>query len=177
MCTTHKSLFAAGPVTTAISNMEDIISSLDKIDLESLSDEAAVGPQLIAAARRMIARLEPPFTQVWNTAVVPVHVTVAYKILSDIGLWEAWRAADGKEATLMELWEMCKVPCDSVLLREIRSDQVYLRDSMIANGMSQVVFSCPLLLAIFSSRLGKIAGVLHLPRWLWEIKKVQRTTA
>lgn len=99
-------------------DVEKVISSLDQISAQSLGDEIDAGARLIEAARRMIARLESPFTQMFHLFQVPGHVAVALRILADIGLWKAWCEADGKDATLMELWEMCKVPCDSVLLRK-----------------------------------------------------------
>lgn len=105
---------------TAI-DVEGIISSLDAVSADSIGgggdDVSGANVRLVEAARKMIARLEPPFMQVWGTSIVSSHVSVALKIVADIGLWEAWRDAGGKEATLTELWDMCKVTCDIVLVR------------------------------------------------------------
>lgn len=101
----------------AAAHVEAIISSLDGMSTDSLGGDDGAAVRLVEAARRMIARVEPPFMQVWGTSIVPMHVDVALRIVSDLGLWEAWREAGGREASLTELWNMCRVPCDIVLLR------------------------------------------------------------
>lgn len=100
-------------------NVDHAVSILDQIDAQCLGDNPYAGAQLIEAARRMISRIEPPFMQIIHTSLTPFSVHAALKIVSDLGLWEAWRQAGGKEATITELWNLCKVTCDIVLLRMV----------------------------------------------------------
>lgn len=99
--------------------IDEAISTLDQIDAQSLRDNPYAGAQLIEAARRMISRLESPFMQIVHTSLLPASVHVALMIVSDLGLWEAWREAGGKESTLTELWDLCKVSCDMALFRRL----------------------------------------------------------
>ena len=130
---------------TMATNVESVVSILDKIDAQSLGHDAAALLQLTTAAKKLVARLESPFMQILETSVVPVQLTSALQVISDMGLWEAWRRAGGKEATLFELKEMCSVPCDTVFLRESASCvlivfaqaivlTVYLRPSSYISG-------------------------------------------
>lgn len=99
-------------------NIDDAIAMLDKIDARSLDHNAGALLRVIEGAKRLVASLESPFMNKFCTAVVPMQVTASLRVISDIGLWDAWRGGGGKEATLIELSDMCTTPCDVELLRK-----------------------------------------------------------
>lgn len=106
-------------VTMAAIDVDSIVTSLDKIDAQSLSHDAGASGRLMEAARKIIARLELPFMQIFYTTQFPASLYASLKIVSDIGIWQTWREAGGKEATLVELWDTCSIPCDINLLRRL----------------------------------------------------------
>lgn len=116
---------------------KDIIANLDKISLDSLGDDNDARSRVLEAARRMVARLETPFEQAWRWSWIGNNVFAVLQILMDLGVWEEWRKAGGKEASLEELLDLCKVPCDLMLLREF----VYIYTSLcgIPMGVSAVL--------------------------------------
>jgi hypothetical protein len=100
-------------------NVQNIVANLDKISLDALDDDNDARVQVLEAARRMVARLETPFEQAWRWSWIGFNVFSVLQIIMDLGLWEEWRKAGGKEASLEELLDLCKVPCDLMLLREL----------------------------------------------------------
>ncbi len=97
---------------------KEVVSNLDDIDLGNLDNDDAARSEIIAAARRLLSRLETPFEQVWRLSWVNINTFVVCQILVDLGLWEAWAAAGGCEASLEDLFGLCRTPCDMMLLRK-----------------------------------------------------------
>lgn len=97
-------------------DIETVITFLNNVDAEELRKHATTGDTLraLTAARKFLRKLQSPFQRV-EQHLCNQDSACGISILSDIGLWEAWRAAGGKEATLDELWELCK-HCDITLL-------------------------------------------------------------
>lgn len=101
-------------------NIQDVLDYLNGLDVASLQEgaEAADVLTLLNTAKRFVRKLESPFQRVHDFTTLATQLTYCLLILEDLGLWAAWRAAGGGEASLTELWERCAVPCDIALLRE-----------------------------------------------------------
>lgn len=100
------------------SKSDHIVGTLDNVSLDDLGTHPGDRIAVIEAAKRMLARLETPFEQVWQLSLVGATVASAIRVIRNVGLFEAWREAGGKEASLEELWVLSKTHCDIVLLRE-----------------------------------------------------------
>ncbi|KAK2600778.1 hypothetical protein N8I77_010286 [Diaporthe amygdali] len=112
--------------------VDQIVATLDGVNLDQVDSDPGARMRVIDAARRMLARVETPFERMWHVAQVNITLTAACRILVDIGLFEAWREAGGKDALLMELWELCRIHCDMALLRRL------LRLCVAANMVEEV---------------------------------------
>jgi hypothetical protein len=94
------------------------LRTLDSVDLETCDGSEEARYQLIEGARRLISRLETPFERIWYHTWVAFNNLAIFRIMTDLGLWEGWRAAGSEEATIDELLDMCRVHCDKSLFRE-----------------------------------------------------------
>lgn len=118
-CVTH-----CLPVDTAIEIMstplQNVLATLDELSLESVGNDETARRNLIASAERTLARLRTPYEQLWHFGFVGPMVFWVTRVLVDVGFFEGWAEVGGREATLHELWESCKVPhLDIELLREL----------------------------------------------------------
>lgn len=98
--------------------VQEVIATFDGLSFENLETDEKTRREIIASAERALARLRTPYEQLWNTGYVSPMVIWTTRVLVDIGLYEGWGEIEGREATLQELWEVCKVPnVDIELLR------------------------------------------------------------
>ncbi|KAK4217301.1 S-adenosyl-L-methionine-dependent methyltransferase [Rhypophila decipiens] len=100
----------------------DAIKSIDAINLESIGRDAEnERRQTIAAAYRLLARLETPFEQMWKYTAT-LNTMAALQTLIDLGLWQGWKEdhVDSEpEKSLDDLLKCCRHPCDKELLRRL----------------------------------------------------------
>ncbi|KAI5920248.1 S-adenosyl-L-methionine-dependent methyltransferase [Camillea tinctor] len=101
------------------SDVEQIIASLDGINLETLDNDRDARLEVIAAARRMIARVETPFERSWRLSWINGIVHAACQVILDLGIWQNWAESGREEVRLEDILEMCNVPCDMMLLRRL----------------------------------------------------------
>lgn len=73
---------------------EAAVATLDAVQTDGFGDEAT-RLAVLAAARRLVARLETPSEQASNLAFVHPVVFAAVQTFIDLGIWEAWVAANG----------------------------------------------------------------------------------
>lgn len=110
---------------------EEIVSYLDGVTPGTFGDDLHGRLQVTTAARRMLARVDAPFEHMWHLGSHEMLLSLC-RILTDMGLWESWREAGGHEATLAELRDQCKVPCELDFLRRL------LRPLTAANLMHEL---------------------------------------
>ncbi|KAH7027955.1 O-methyltransferase [Microdochium trichocladiopsis] len=73
------------------------------------------------AARRLLARLETPFEQVWALTFEASGIIAGLQLVQDLGIWAKWAEADaespGTSRTLDELQSWGSSKCETNLLR------------------------------------------------------------
>lgn len=98
--------------------VEDILATLDGLSIDKVEVDESGRRKIIASVERMLARLRTPYEVLWHIGFINPMLCWVLRVLVDVGLFEGWAENGGKEATLHELWEMCKVPrLDIELLR------------------------------------------------------------
>ncbi|GKT97728.1 O-methyltransferase [Colletotrichum tofieldiae] len=133
--TTTNMPFAAKPISTtttengmdaaAALSVKSILPTLDGVTLETCDGSEEARYQLLEASRRLIARLETPFERIWYHTWVSLNNLAIFRIMTDLGLWEGWRAAGCQEASLDELLGYCKRGCDKSLFRMLTEEIFY----------------------------------------------------
>lgn len=99
--------------------VQDVLATLGELSFESVGDDETARRELIASAERALARLRTPYEQLWNFGFASPMVLWVTRALVNVGFFEGWAEVGGKEATLHELWELCKVShLDIELLRK-----------------------------------------------------------
>lgn len=102
--------------------VEDMFAAVEELSFDSVNADESTRRRIIASAERTLARLRTPYEQLWQFGLVGPMVIWVTRVLADVGLFEGWAKAGGKEATLHELWECCNATnLDLELLREFAS--------------------------------------------------------
>ncbi|KAH9887820.1 putative O-methyltransferase [Xylariomycetidae sp. FL2044] len=114
-----------------------LVAALDAVDVGALlasgngsDSNSDARNELLAASRRLTARLEDPFERLWHLSWIGPVTHAVLQVVMDLGLWEAWRthATRGKTTTeddhdddvsLEELMDLCRTRCDMMLLRRL----------------------------------------------------------
>lgn len=104
----------------ATTNIQDVLAYISNLDVDSLKKDADAAEvlTLLNAARRFVKKIESPFQRVHDVTSLSTQMSFCLLILEDLGVWESWLKAGGREASLREVWERCPTPCDIALLRE-----------------------------------------------------------
>lgn len=78
------------------------VATLDAVQSDGFGDEAA-RLAVLAAAKRLVARLERPSEQASNLGFGHPVVFAAVQTFIDLGIWEAWVASGSGPKTTSEL--------------------------------------------------------------------------
>lgn len=99
--------------------VQGVLATLDGLSFESLEADETARRKIIVSAERALARLRTPYEQLWHFGFAGPTVLWVTRVLVDVGFFEGWAEAGGREATLHELWESCKnLHLDIELLRK-----------------------------------------------------------
>lgn len=101
---------------------QDVANTLDAIQAESFATDAD-RHKAMEAARRLVARLETPLERAVDlTWSVPV-LLASIQVCQDLGVWSKWtekqKLGETGPKTLEDILEMCCVPVEPNLMREI----------------------------------------------------------
>jgi fumagillin biosynthesis methyltransferase len=97
------------------SDLKETIATLDSIQPDAFHDESA-RIQVAAAVRRLTARLQTPFERAWELSYESPGVFAAVQTALDVGVFETWLGAGGRETSLEDLVGFCKSKVDPNLL-------------------------------------------------------------
>lgn len=112
------------PIGTMSSSVEDVLATLEGLSIDKVEADEPARRKIIASVERTLARLRTPYEVLWHIGFINPMLCWVLRVLVDVGLFEGWAENGGKEATLHELWEMCKVPClDIELLRTFKTSR------------------------------------------------------
>src|SRR3569833_455061 len=101
------------------SNPENILTMLDEINVESFGGDEAARVQTMAAARKLLNRLESPMERCYGLMSIS-WIWGTLQTFKDLGIWETW-AKDGGEKSLEELAGLANADVDINLLRAART--------------------------------------------------------
>lgn len=114
--------------------VEDILATLDGLSIDEVEVDEPGRRKIIASVERALARLRTPYEVLWHIGFINPMLCWVLRVLVDVGLFEGWAENGGKEATLHELWEMCKVPRLDIELLRMFSGATCLTNLLRSNG-------------------------------------------
>ncbi|KAK3942464.1 O-methyltransferase-domain-containing protein [Diplogelasinospora grovesii] len=129
------------------------IAALDAIAGDGFAGDEVGRLAVVAAARRLLTRLQTPSEQAWGYMFNHAVIFASIQTLRDIGLWEAWTAAGAGEKTVDELVKLANTFIQPDLLRRL------LR-LLAAAGVITEVGEDKYTTTPFSTRLGSDLGLL-----------------
>ncbi|KAH8658471.1 putative O-methyltransferase [Xylariales sp. PMI_506] len=99
------------------SRADEIIASLGEIDTGTFEGDQAARVSVIAAARKLLNRLETPIDRCYELMSIS-WIWGTLQTFKDLGIWEAW-AKDGREKSLEGLAALANADVDTNLLRRL----------------------------------------------------------
>jgi len=103
------------------STIDELVNTLDAIDVTSFADDASKRNSIRAAADRLLARVETPYERAWRLMwQYPMAMGTVQTVLN-LGIAEKWNQAGGSQKTLDELHAYANTDVDINVLRECLS--------------------------------------------------------
>ncbi|KAH8886587.1 putative O-methyltransferase [Thozetella sp. PMI_491] len=96
---------------------EQLVASLSEVDDATFKGDEAGRAQTVAAARKLLNRLETPMERCYDLMSVS-WLWGTLQTFKDLGIWETW-AKDGQEKSLEELAALASSDVDINLLRRL----------------------------------------------------------
>ncbi|KAI0966246.1 putative O-methyltransferase [Xylaria arbuscula] len=102
-----------------MSNLEELVSTLDSIKAEDFKGNDADRLRLVETAKNLLNRVETRMERWYDIVFTQPIVFAALEILVDLKLWQKWTEIEGVSRSINELCELCAQKCDPNLLRRL----------------------------------------------------------